>query len=388
MAFGKAIGAEALDLVETAPGEGRVVAALDHPADHPILIGVQGAVASERPHGFAQTVGLAVRELSGDHGDLHRLFLEQRHAQGLLQHLLQLVLGVLWPRLGVVRQLQPVAATQIGMDHVALDRAGPDDGDLDHQIIEAARLQPGQHVDLGAAFDLEDADGVAPAQHVVDAGIVGGDRMQRPVPALMGADQVEGLADAGQHAQRQHIDLHQAQFVDVVLVPLDEGAVGHGGVADGDQFVQPVLGQDEAADVLGQMPGKAQQQARHRHRPPDHRIGWIQPRLFDMAVADLRAPTAPLAGGQTSGDVLGQAKRLAHVADGALGAVADDGGGDAGALTPITGVDVLDDLLAPLVLEVDVDVGRLAPVRRQEALEQQVGFRRVHRRDAQHITDG
>ena len=107
-----------------------------------------------------------------------------------------------------------------------------------------------------------------------------------------------------------------------------------------------------------------------------------------MAVADLRAPTAPLAGGQAGGHVLGQAQGLAHVADGALGAIADDGGGDARAFAAIAFVDMLDDLLSPLVLEVDVDVGRLAPVRRQKAFEQQVGFGRIDRRDAQHIADG
>src|SRR5260221_7024066 len=35
-------------------------------------------------------------------------------------------------------------------------------------------------------------------------------------------------------------------------------------------------------------------------------------------------------------------------------------------------VNVLDDLLAPVMLEVDVDVGRLAPLRRDEALEQEI----------------
>ena len=51
-------------------------------------------------------------------------------------------------------------------------------------------------------------------------------------------------------------------------------------------------------------------------------------------------------------------------------------------------VDPLDHLLAPLVLEIDVDVGRLVALGRDEALEQQVDARRVDRGDAQDVADG
>jgi hypothetical protein len=74
----------------------------------------------------------------------------------------------------------------------------------------------------------------------------------------------------------------------------------------------------------------------------------------------------------------------AHVAQRAARAVADDHGGQRGALAAVLGVDVLDDLLAPLVLEVDVDVGRLVALAADEALEQQV-LRRVHLGDAQAV---
>jgi hypothetical protein len=43
---------------------------------------------------------------------------------------------------------------QVGMDHAALDRPGPHDGHLHHQVV-AAGLQPRQHAHLGAGFDLE-----------------------------------------------------------------------------------------------------------------------------------------------------------------------------------------------------------------------------------------
>jgi hypothetical protein len=71
--------------------------------------------------------------------------------------------------------------------------------------------------------------------------------------AMVGAQHAERALDGGQHAQRQDVDLHQLQAVDVVLVPLDEGAVLHRRVADRHGLVQPALGQHEAADVLRQV---------------------------------------------------------------------------------------------------------------------------------------
>ena len=65
----------------------------------------------------------------------------------------------------------------------------------------------------------------------------------------------------------------------------------------------------------------------------------------------------------------------------------DDGGADGGAVAAIALIDVLDHLLAPLVLEVDVDVGRLAAVGGQEAGEQQVALHRVDRRHSQAVAD-
>ncbi len=63
-----------------------------------------------------------------------------------------------------------------------------------------------------------------------------------------------------------------------------------------------------------------------------------------------------------------------------LRAVVDDGGGDARAIAAVALVDVLDDLLAPLMLEIDVDVRRLAALDGDEALEQQVDLASDRRR--------
>ena len=56
-------------------------------------------------------------------------------------------------------------------------------------------------------------------------------------------------------------------------------------------------------------------------------------------------------------------------------------------MAAVARVDILDDLLAALVLEIDIDVGRFAARFRDEALEQQVDLGRVHRRDVEAIAD-
>ena len=76
-------------------------------------------------------------------------------------------------------------------------------------------------------------------------------------------------------------------------------------------------------------------------------------------------------------------ERLRHVAHGGLGPVADDVG-DLGRVQPaVLAVDVLDDLLAPIGIEVDVDVGLLLAQAREEPLERQPVEDRVDGRDVE-----
>ena len=92
VAFGKAVAAEALDLLEGALGE---IAAHSRCAIMPLIIlsrkWLTPPVDLERRHRAAQRIGLGRREAGADDRDLHRLLLEERHAQRLLQHLLQLL---------------------------------------------------------------------------------------------------------------------------------------------------------------------------------------------------------------------------------------------------------------------------------------------------------
>ena len=130
MALGKAVAAEAFELLEGPLGEVRVVAvarpcratSLSRNCETP-PVNLKVAMARRS---WSASRG---REAGAFDRDPHRLLLEQRHAERLAEHLLQL-------RLRIVDRLLALAPAQIGMHHVALDRAGPDDRDLDDEIVE------------------------------------------------------------------------------------------------------------------------------------------------------------------------------------------------------------------------------------------------------------
>ena len=210
----------------------------------------------------------------------------------------------------------------------------------------------------------------------------------RALLAIMLLDQVEALAQAGQHAEPQHVDLVDLQGIQIVLVPFDDGAVLHGRVLDRHQLVEPTLGQDEAADMLREMAREAAQGRRQFERQRQPGIGGIEAGLAHMIDIDAARAHAPHRVGHHAHRVGRQAERLADLADGAAASVGDHRGGQRGARAAFLAVDPLDHLLAPLVLEIDVDVGRLVAFVGQEALEQDFDFVGIHRGDAEAVADG
>src|SRR5664280_3073685 len=64
--------------------------------------------------------------------------------------------------------LGPIPPPDVGMNGIALDRAGADEGDFDGQVVEASGLHAGECAHLGPGLHLELPDGVGPAQQVVD----------------------------------------------------------------------------------------------------------------------------------------------------------------------------------------------------------------------------
>ena len=389
MALRKAVRAEALDLLEHALGEVGVVAAADHAADQLVSVHRHSLRIFEGGHGAAQLVGFAGGEAGGDDGHPHGLLLKEWHAQGAAEHLLQLVLRTVFlAGGGVDRRLVAPAPAQVGMYHVALNRPGPDEGHLHHQVVELRWPQTRQDVHLRAAFDLEHAQRVGPAQHGVGLGTVAGHVGEIEVGNAVPAQEVEAAPQAAQHPQRQDIHLQQAERLDVILVPLQHRAPVHGGVADHRHLDQRPARHDKAADMGGEVAGEVLDLLGQLQRKAEAAVGQVEALGrgdFGQAVVP---PWAPAGLGQPPGDVLRQPERLADLAHRRSAAKADHRADDGGAVAAVAAVDELDHLLAALVLEVDVDVGRLSPLHRKEAFKQEVVLGGIHRGDAEHVADG
>ena len=223
-------------------------------------------------------------------------------------------------------------------------------------------------------------------EHLVDAGIVlgdvghVGDRRAGPSPSLIALSMPSASTSTFIRPRASMSSLSHSMKVRSFIAALP---IGTG-------LVQPPLGQDEAAHVLRQMAGKAHQLA--PPGPTARRISGlfgIEAGLADVVLRQALAPAGPDGVGQGRGDVLGKPQRLAHVTDGAARAVMDHRGADRRPVPAVATVDVLHHLLAPLVLEVDVDVRRLVSFPRHEPGEEQIviGLHRIDRGDAQAEAD-
>ena len=105
-----------------------------------------------------------------------------------------------------------------------------------------------------------------------------------------------------------------------------------------------------------------------------------------MSAARMRRAPGPLR--QPIDPLQRHAQGLAHVAHRRAGAIGDHLGGHAGPLAAVLVIEILQHLFAALVLEIDVDVGRLVPLAADEPLEEHVHPLGIDRRDAQTIADG
>src|SRR5262249_224954 len=89
VALRKAVGSEPFDLTKTTFGKVALKAVGGHAVDKFPAKFLDVAVAPEGGHRAAQLVGFVRSKSGAIDGDLHRLFLEERHPFGLAQDVLQ-----------------------------------------------------------------------------------------------------------------------------------------------------------------------------------------------------------------------------------------------------------------------------------------------------------
>ena len=131
--------------------------------------------------------------------------------------------------------------------------------------------------------------------------------------------------------------------------------------------------------------------AHHMHQRPDAAIGGIETASGEPPVLQrvgglrcllvVRLPRKPV------GDVGGETEHPGRIPHRGLTPIGDGLTDHPRTSAPVLLIDVLEHVLPLLVLDVEVDVWRAAPLLRQEALEQKLELDGVHRGDAQAVTD-
>src|SRR3546814_17726427 len=97
-----------------------------------------------------------------------------------------------------------------------------------------------------------------------------------------------------------------------------------GGGLEGDELVEPVMGQDEAAGMLRMMAGRADELTREIERETQPAITQVEIELGRLLLVDALVPPPPDLAREGLDQILGQATRFTAIADGAPRAIADD----------------------------------------------------------------
>ncbi|PAV69561.1 hypothetical protein WR25_22101 [Diploscapter pachys] len=135
------------------------------------------------------------------------------------------------------------------------------------------------------------------------------------------------------------------------------------------------------------MAGKLQQPRHQVAELGQAGIGGVEPGFGEALFGHAIRKAAPDGAGQPLRHVLAEPQHAADFAHGAARAIMDDGRRDRRAFAGVAAIDILHHLLAPLVLEIHVDVGGLAAFFGHEARKQQVVFQRIDRGHAQQVAD-
>ena len=152
-----------------------------------------------------------------------------------------------------------LAATQELGHAVVRTHAGAHGGHLQRQVIDILGTHPHDGLHLRGGFNLEHADGIAPAQVLENAVIAIVDAAQIGFGTGAVAHQAHRLLHLRQRAQGQQVDFQDAGIVNAVLVP-----VGHVAALNGRRLDRHQVGERRGTDqhpagVLGQSFGKSRQ---------------------------------------------------------------------------------------------------------------------------------
>ena len=369
---------------------------LAHPREHPGPDRLDPFLPALRPERAAQQVRLLRSQVRERHRHRDDLLLEHGDAQRTPQDRFQT--RVQEPNLRRV-----VATFHERVHSAALDGPRTDHRHLDRQVVEAARLQPRQQPQLGARLHLEHPDRVGAAEHLVDGGLLFRDRVEVEPTPEHGRDLVEAVLDGRQDAQAQQVELDQPHPLAIVFVPLQHGAPRHRRVLDGHHLADRAIREHHTARVDAQVPRFALQLlGEPDHSSGDARLGLGRGRrrTCGLVGAGCRTTTTGCfrpttgAGAQEAALhrlrprillTLAEPEGFRHIPHRIARGEADHVRHLCCVAAAVRRIDILDDLLTPVRIEVDVDIRFLISDLRQKSFEREPVVDRIHRRDVEQV---
>ena len=172
-----------------------------------------------------ELVCLAGCVVSSHHRKTHYLFLKEGHTERLFQNRNQ-------ARVRVLHGFLTAPAAEIRMHHSAHDGPGPHDADLDHKVVKVSRLHPREHGHLRPALDLKGTQGIGPGDHLESLSVTGWDGGHGNLHVPVVLEEAETPVHLCESSQTQEIYFEKPQILQVLLVPLDNGTIGHAPVLD------------------------------------------------------------------------------------------------------------------------------------------------------------
>ncbi len=353
-------------------------AALRRLGDELLLLRAQhrGLLLADR---VAQGVRLGSREpAQGDRGG-HDVLLVHEDPERLLQVRLE-------QRVEVGHRLLAVLAPDVGRDVVHRTRAVERDhrGEVEHR----RRAQLADVAAHARRLELEHAGRLARGEQLERQRIVERDRVEVHGDVAVVADQVDGLAQDREVGQAEEVELEQAQGLDPVHLVLGHQRVGVRGPLERHQLGQRLAADHDAGGVRGGVAGDALELAREPDQLRDLRVGVVhllELRRHDQGLVELDPELVGDGLGDPVDLAVAHAQHAADVADRRPGQHRAEGDDLGDVVLAVLAADVVDDLVPPLVLEVDVDVGHRHAVGVEEPLERQAVVDGVDRGDPEGV---
>ena len=315
-------------------------------------------------HGAAQQIGFAQRIAGQLAGDLHDLLLIDDHPIGFAQYGLQ-------PGIEIFNLLAAKLAVDIGGDIV--HGTGAVERDHGNNVLEAVGLQLPQIIPHAGAFELEHPDGGPAGQQLIGGGIIeavpGKIQLSAPFPYIL-----DGLLDDGQGLEAQKVELDQPGGLHPFHVELGDRQIGAGIAIERDQLIKRAVADHHPGGMGGGVAVKPFELLGNGQQFPHHRLGLGLFPQFGFFLQGLGKGDADSVGDQLGEAVnlaIGHLQDAAHIADHRLGLQFSESDDLGHPLMAIFLLHIADHLLAPVLTEINVEIGHGDPFGIEKALEQQ-----------------